>query len=123
MTDQKSFSRIENELLHQYRRNVGAAESLEEVKQQFSRTVCELLLRASDEAVRCRHEDVVMQPATAPHYRLADGLTAQPAFQAIWQGSDLPAILARLVEPAVHRHTHLAKHPEKTNAKIFHNQQ
>lgn len=122
MTDQRSFNKFENELVHQYRKNVGAAESMEDVKKHFARTVCELLAKASDDAVRCRHEDVVLVTDGTPTYRLAEAITGQPAFQAMWQGSDLPAILARLAEPAVHRHMHLAKHPEKTNAKMYHNQ-
>ena len=120
MSNQQSFTRIENELVHEYRRNVAAAESANEVRQHFAHTVCELLARASNDAVRARHEDVVLQPAAAPHYALSEGLTALPAFQAIWKDSDLPAILNRFVEPAVHRVAHLGKHGEKTNAKIFH---
>ena len=119
MTDQKSYTKVENEVIHQYRKNVAAAESVEEVKKYFARTVCELLEKASGDQVRCRHEDVKLLPAQAPHYSLAESITAQAAFQAIWQGSDLPAILNRLVEPAVHRHTHLAKHPEKTNTNNY----
>ena len=120
MSDQKSFTRFEHDVVHQYRKNVNAAASAEEVRKYFARTVCELLAKASDDKVRCRHEDVSLLPAAAPYYALAETLTAQPAFQAIWQGSDLPAILARLVEQAVHRHTHLAKHPEKTNSGNYH---
>lgn len=121
MTDQKSFTKAENEVVHLYRKNVTAADTLDEVRKYFARTVCDLLLKASADAVRCRHEDVMLQPAgAAPHYTLADTLTAQPAFQAIWQNSDLSAILARLAEPAVHRFAHLAKHPEKTNTNNYH---
>lgn len=119
MTDQKSFTKIENEVVHQYRKNVAAATSVEEVKKYFQRTVCELLEKASGEQVRCRHEDVTLLPGTAPHYRLDDAITGQAAYQAIAKNSDLGAILARLVEPAVHRHTHLAKHPEKTNTNNY----
>jgi hypothetical protein len=32
--------------------------------------------------------------------------------------SDLQPILQRIAEPAAHRYIHVAKHPEKTNAKI-----
>lgn len=119
MPDQKSYTKFENEVLHQYRKHVAAAESVEEVKKYFARTVCDLLAKASADQVRCRHEDVALQPAKAPHYALAQELTGQPAFQAIWNDSDLPAILSRLVEPAVNRHTHLAKHPEKTNTNNY----
>lgn len=119
MTDQRSFNKFENEVVPSYRKNVAAAATTEEVKNHFARTVCELLDKASAGAVRCRHEDVVLLPMQAPHYSLAESLTGQAAFQSIWQGSDLPAILARLVDPAVHRHTHLAKHPEKTNTNSY----
>lgn len=119
MADQKSYTKFENEVVPQYRKNVTAAESVEDVKKYFARTVCELLQKASGDQVRCRHEDVALQPAAAPHYALADSLTGQAAFQALWKNSDLAAILARLVEPAVHRYAHLAKHPEKTNSNNY----
>lgn len=119
MADQKSFTKFENEVVPQYRKNVAAAETVEEVRKYFARTVCELLEKASGETVRCRHEDVTLQPAAAPHYTLSSELTGQPAFQALSKNSDLAAILSRLAEPAVHRHTHLAKHPEKTNTNNY----
>lgn len=119
MTDQKSFTKIENEVVHQYRKNVAAATSVEEVKKCFQRTVCELLEKASGEQVRCRHEDVTLNPAAPPHYSLAESITGQASFLALQKNSDLNAILARLAEPAVHRHTHLAKHPEKTNTNNY----
>lgn len=122
MTDQRSFNKFENEVVHQYRRNVGAAESMEDVKKHFARTVCDLLLKASDDKVVCRLEDVTLRPADGVLYALSSEVTSQPAFRAIWEKSDLPAILTRLAEPAVHRHMHLAKHPEKTNSKMYHNQ-
>ena len=120
MSNQQSFTRIENELVHEYRRNVSAAESANEVRQHFAHTVCALLAGASNDGIRCRHEDVTLQPATAPHYAISEVVTSLPAFQSVWKDSDLPAILQRLVDPAVHRIAHLAKHGEKTNSKIFH---
>lgn len=119
MTDQKSFNKFENELIHQYRKQVAAAESVEEVRKYFARTVCELLEKAGNGAVRCRHEDVTLQPAGTPHYVLSEAITGQAAYQAMARNSDLAAILARLAEPAVHRHVHLAKHPEKTNTNNY----
>ncbi|MFZ5722476.1 MAG: hypothetical protein ACOY33_02330 [Pseudomonadota bacterium] len=120
MTDQKSYTRIESEVVPAYRRNVAAAESAEDVRKCFARTVCELLVKASDERVRVRHEDVTLQPgAAAPHYALSDELTGQAAYRALAKDSDLGAILARLAEPAIHRHTHLAKHQEKTNTNNY----
>ena len=65
MTDQRSFNKFENEVVHQYRRNVAAAESTEDVRKHFARTVCDLLVRASDEKVRCRYEDVSLRPDDA----------------------------------------------------------
>lgn len=120
MTDQKSFTKFENDVVHQYRKNIMAADSAEEVGKYFARTVCELLEKASAEAVHCRHEDVTFLPTKTPCYGLAESLTAQPAFQTIWQASDLAAIFTRLVEPAVHRYTHLEKHREKTNTNNYH---
>jgi len=120
MSGQKSFTHVENEVVHEYRKNIAAASTVGEVKEYFARAVCALLGQASADAVRCRHEDVNLLPTHVPHYTLSDGLSAQPAFQAIWNGSDLPAILGRLVEPAVHRCVHLGKHEEKTNTNNYH---
>ena len=120
MTSQRSFNKVEHELVPQYHAQINAADTLEEVRDYFARTVCALLEKAG--GVRCRLEDVTLQPASAPHYALAEAITGQPAFQALWKDSDLAAILVRLAEPAVHRHAHLAKHPEKTNSASYHHQ-
>ncbi|MFZ5757195.1 MAG: hypothetical protein ACOY3X_09845 [Pseudomonadota bacterium] len=119
MTDQRSFTRFENELVHRYRRDVAAAGSMAEVRQCFSRTVCELLAKAGNDAVRCRHEDVTLLPAAEPGYALSAAITGQAAYQRLAKDSDLGAILARLAGPAMHRHAHLARHPEKTNTNSY----
>lgn len=120
MSAQQSFSRIENELLHQYRPGVAAAATQEEVRQQFARAVCTLLEQAGNGGIRCRHEDVELLPEATPAWRLSPALTAQEAFAAVARDSDLNAILARLAEQAVHRCAHLAKHREKTNTNQWH---
>jgi len=119
MSDQRSYAALEREILPAYRKEVAAAASAHEVQQQFARAVCALVEKASAGAVRCRHADVTLLPSQAPHYTLSEDMTAQAAFQAVWNDSDIAVIFARLAEPAVHRCVHIGKHAGKTNTNHY----
>lgn len=119
MTTQRSYVSLEREILPAYRKEVASAATVHEVQQQFARAVCALVEQASAGAVRCRHEDVSLLPAQAPHYTLSEAMSAQAAFQDVWRDSDFAVIVGRLAEPAVHRCVHLGKHAEKTNTNHY----
>ena len=51
-------------------------------------------------------------------FRLGERVRATAGFNEIWEGSDLAQIVTRFAEAARNRSRHLAKNPEKTEAKI-----
>jgi len=118
MTQQKSFTKVENELKPQFRQRISHAESTEDVKKFFVYTVHELLGRAVDGEMQLEAQDLVLDPGKAPHYAVSPRLSGTAAFEAVWAASDLPHVIGRLAESAMHRYTHLEKHPEKTKSKI-----
>ena len=118
MSKQISFTRIENDLLPEYRRKIGMAESTEDIKKFFVYTIQELLQRAFDGKIAVAYEDIALDPDNPPHYRLSETLRTQEEFAAVWPGSDLAHIIARFTETAMNHYRHLARNPDKTEAKI-----
>ncbi len=118
MTHQQSFTRIENELLPQLRKRLNEAESTEDVKKFFAYCLRDLFTQILPGRPEVGLDELVLQPGGAPPFHLGDGLRAAPGFAEAWTNSDLPQIVARFAEAACHRHRHLEKNPEKTEAKI-----
>ena len=63
-------------------------------------------------------DELVLLPGGAPPFQLGEGLGSAPGFAEAWANSDLPQIVTRFAEAACHRHRHLEKNLEKTEAKI-----
>ncbi|BCO10426.1 hypothetical protein GF1_28020 [Desulfolithobacter dissulfuricans] len=118
MSKQISFTRIENDLLPEYRRKISMAESTEDIRKFFVYTIQELLQRACNGNIAITYEDIVLDQDNPPHYRLSETLQTQQEFAAVWTGSDLAHIIARFTETAMNHYRHLARNPDKTEAKI-----
>lgn len=117
MTTSISLSKYEKQVLPKYRDQLNQAESEEDVKKFFVETVERLLALATEDAVDPQYDDIRLVPGSPPYYQLTSQLLNCKAMQAL-ANSDLQPILHRIAEPAAHRYMHVAKHPEKTNAKI-----
>jgi len=63
-------------------------------------------------------DDITFTPGGKHHYRISDRLASKPDFRALWEGSDLSAIIERFARCVNHHYVHLAGHPEKTVLKI-----
>lgn len=120
MTYVRSFSLIERDLMHHYRDQLNHAESEEDVKKFFARTVQRLLNGILDGTIKAEDTDAALKTDNPPYFEISDRLATNKTFQAIQQNSDLTAVLRRFAEPAVKHHQHLRGHPEKTRAKIRH---
>jgi hypothetical protein len=118
MSKQISFSKYEQKVLPNFRQKIGRAESTEDVKKFFVYTVQELLESILPEKFGFEYEDVALMPGKEPYYLLSKQLVSSNEFKSVWKDSDLPRLLSRLAETAVHRYKHLKKRPEKTEAKI-----
>jgi hypothetical protein len=119
MTTQRSFSRIEKDLLPAFRQHVSSAESTEDVKKFFVHTALELFDKAANGQLNLEYEDVALDPENESQaFLLSEVLTGNTVFTAVWHDSDLANILRRFAVTAVNRYKHLAKNLEKTEAKI-----
>ncbi|MEN8141614.1 MAG: hypothetical protein ABFR97_10365 [Thermodesulfobacteriota bacterium] len=118
MSRQLSFSKIENKLLPSFRRQMGSAESTEDIKKFYTYTAQELLNLALADKAQISYEDISLLPEEIPHYRLNQDLLTNADFTTLWQGSDLRHVLGRLTDTAMNHYRHLAKNPGKTEAKI-----
>lgn len=121
MTYVRSYTHVERELMHHYRDQLNHAESEEDVKKFFSRTIQHLLTRIMDSQVPINDNDAMLKPGSSPCYEISERLAGTSAFQDLRRYSDLNAVLKRFAEPAVKHYRHLRGHPEKTESKIRHN--
>ena len=117
MTDMKSLTKYENQVLPRLRDQLNQAESVEDVKKFYVGIIQEFLNLSTDGEVTADYEDISLLPEQDPCYVLAPQLTNSAAIKAL-ENSDLNAIMARLSEQSANRYKHLAKNNSKTNLKI-----
>ncbi|MFZ5759772.1 MAG: hypothetical protein ACOY4H_07930 [Thermodesulfobacteriota bacterium] len=118
MTTQLSFSKIENELLPEFRRKIGAAESTADVKKFFVYTMQELFRQVFAGQIEVGFDDIALLPNQAPPYSISATVQDHDSFSVIWASSDLPHVISRFTETALNRYRHLEKNPGRTEAKI-----
>jgi hypothetical protein len=118
MTKQLSFTKQSNKVLPGFRQKTNLAESSEDVKKFFAYSVQELLENVFTGTIHFDYGDIALTPDTPPYYAVKETVLSDEHFASIWQGSDLPHLIARMAETAQNRYTHLEKHPDKTDAKI-----
>ena len=118
MSDKASFTKFEHQVLPAFRHRLSQAESSEDVKKFFAYTAQELLDKVLAGRLAVKPTDIALTPAAAPYFELGERLSGDAELTTLCANSDLPNVLARLAEAAVHRYRHIERHPEKTNAKI-----
>jgi hypothetical protein len=118
MDQSVSYSRIENEILPKFRKQISEAESAEDLKNVFTYSMQELFRQIFAEKIAVGMEDVKLMPDNEPPFEISRDIQAEEGFTSVWNNSDLPNIMTRLSETAAHRYLHLAKNLKKTEAKI-----
>jgi len=118
MTRQLSFTKYEQEILPQFRKQCSTAESTEDVKKFFSYSSQRLMQNVFKDKLQFQWDDIALHPANDPFFQVNDRLMASGDFKEIWEHSDLPHLVKNLARSAVNRFRHLEKNPEKTNKKI-----
>ena len=113
-----SFTRIENEILPKFRRQISEAESTEEMKYFFSYIIQELFHLVFSGQVDVKDNDVRLIPEKQPPFELSEEIRSNEAFISVWNTSDLSSIITRFSEAAEHHYLRLAKNMKKTEAKI-----
>ena len=84
----------------------------------FRHCLRDLFEQASAGRVSPADEDIDLLTEGEETFRIGDRVRSAPGFAEIWEASDLPQIVTRFAEAARNRFRHLAKNPEKTEAKI-----
>ena len=115
---QLSFSKVENEVMPEFRRRINEAESTEDVKKFFAYTIQELFNKIFPGSVPLSFEEIRLQPDESPGYWLSEAVLAREDVAGVWATSDLPHILDRVSQVAVKRHAHLMKNPQRSESKI-----
>jgi hypothetical protein len=120
MTRQLSFKAQQREVEPHYRSQIDAAESTEDVKKFYERTIFDFLTRAIGDQVEVQPGDVVLDPKEKQGYKVTKRLRDDEGFNRMHAQSDLPDIMLLLTERAVNRYKYLVtKQPDKTEIKIF----
>jgi len=120
MTRQMSYKMHQREVEPRYRIQIDGAESTEDVRKFFERTVFEFLRKAIGDQVDVQPGDVLFEPEKEPGYQLSQRMRNNTEFRRVDEESDLSPILGLLSVRALNRYRHLStKHPDKTEAKIF----
>ena len=120
MTRQLSFKAQQREVEPHYRSQIDAAESTEDVKKFYERTIFDFLTRAIGDQIEVQPGDVVLDPKEKQGYKVTKRLRDDEGFNRMHAQSDLPDIMLLLTERAVNRYKYLVtKQPDKTEIKIF----
>ncbi|MFP4476720.1 MAG: hypothetical protein ACLFOY_14275 [Desulfatibacillaceae bacterium] len=119
MTAKRSFTKHEKDLLREYRQKMSAAESTEDVKKFYLRTILELFERVFGDQVNLEYEDLRWDETRDAALEFRADVEDNPRFREVWDNSDLPDIVKRFAETAKNRYIHLSKHPDRTEAKMF----
>ncbi len=64
------------------------------------------------------YDDIKLEPDQTPPFVLNEQVRGREDFVSEWNASDLSRVMTSFAELAVNRYKHLAKNPEKTEAKI-----
>ena len=118
MSQQLSFTKIENELLPKFRKMTNQAESTEDVKKFFCYCTQELLNQAFGGSLKIDYHDLGLEPGKEPPYFIGEKIRSQAGFAEIWNASDLRQIVGRFAEFSLNHYRHREKMPEKTASKI-----
>jgi len=119
MSKQVSYSKMEKEVRPMLRESINRAESTEDVKKFFVYAAKELLDNILEGRASLGHEDISLAPDKTEGFTLSQTLMRNSHFKEAFRDSDLPHILRRMAEFALKRYQHLAKHPDKTESKMY----
>ncbi|WP_064608306.1 hypothetical protein [Photobacterium sp. J15] len=118
MTAQISYSKLEKNYTPDFRNRINMARNTNDVYDVFCHTVA-CMFNEITETKKYRESDIDFYPERECHYELGSNLKRDPTVLECLHTSDLGRILDDMAQTATNRHTHLMKHPEKTNSKIM----
>lgn len=117
MPTQISFTKYENDIIHDFRNKIHGAESSEDVKKFFDYAIRDLCNKVFSGNIKLKQQDFEFTQGI-PLFQIHNRLFQSETFKNAWENSDLPNIIDRFAQTANNRFIHLKKHKEKTNLKI-----
>lgn len=118
MTKQLSFTKIENDLLPEFRKKIATAESTEDIKKFFVYTMQDLFDRVFDGKIELEFDDISLHSSEDSSYRLHDRIQSMEVFLSACNSSDLSQVISRFADAALKNLKHIEKNPAKTESKI-----
>lgn len=113
-----SFRKFEHRVLPHFRQKINEAESALDIKNTFVSSIRNLFENAFKGAVPLKEEDIRFTPCKEPYFLLSPEVLKNESIRRVWKDSDLRNVIEHLAESATNRYRHLARHGEKTDAKI-----
>ncbi|MGF1718220.1 hypothetical protein L4D08_25515 [Photobacterium chitinilyticum] len=118
MSSHISYSKLEKTYTPDFRHKISTARNTNDVYNAFCYTVASMFNEITD-SQKFRESDIDFYPERNCHYELGVNLKCEPSVVECLHTSDLGRILDDMAQTATNRHTHLMKHPERTNSKIM----
>ncbi len=118
MALQFSFTKVENEVLPDFRKKLSLAESPEDVRNIFSYASMEVFNSIFMDKLDFDNEDITLILNREPYFKVSNRLFDSEDFRSLWNDSDLPRVLGRFAKSAMQRYKRLEKYSEKTDTKI-----
>jgi hypothetical protein len=119
VTKVRSHTRHEQQLRKDFRAKLNTSESSEDVRKFFVNAFRELMNLTFENEVEVRNDDVSLDSDAEHGYRISSRLMNNRLFREEWDASDLSSIVCRLAESARKRIVRFDKNLDKTESKIF----
>jgi len=113
-----SFTGLEKQVLHEFRKRVNLSEDSLDLEQLFRHIIEKIFKSESLVRMNINVHDFVFDPDQQEGYRLSDHLLNSEAFRRIYDNSDLRHVIGRFAQPISKRYTHLKKNPRRSDNKI-----
>lgn len=113
-----SFSRLEHELISEFREKVNTSEDINDLKNLFAYTMALFIKKAFQEKINVSQQDVVFDPQAENFLKISPVLSQNGNFQEMAQNSDLLKVMGRFSHTIHKRYLHLLRHPPKRALKI-----
>lgn len=117
MSQMHSFTKIEKQILPNYRNMLSHAESLDEVRDAFEQAVGRIFTDAFGEEAAPRQGTFSLAPRESLKFSFREDFLRRDEVAAAWEGSDLPHVLGRLAATGVNRLVNLEKHADRSAGK------
>lgn len=113
-----SFTGLEKQVLHDFRKRVNLSEDPLDLEKLFVRMVQKILQSDALSRFNIQSEDIIFDPGHDDGFRLSEKLLLSSEFRALYDHSDLGNVIGRFAQPISKRYIHLKRNPRRSEPKI-----